>query len=126
MLLVGQTGHASSSGVHSQLITCLQSMAEVSSTVHGLGRSAPRVRPSLALSGSVGVGFGCHRGPVKFAEACHVTARQHAVSPCAGSAHRGHALAAARPCQRAAPADAGWRHDPRRESWEKLRLPGRL
>jgi hypothetical protein len=51
--------------VNSQLITCLQSMAKLSSSVYGLARSVPSVHLSAATSRSVGVGCGCHRGPVK-------------------------------------------------------------
>ena len=40
-------------------------MAKVSSTVRGLGRSAPRVHVSPTPSRSVGVGCGCHGGSLK-------------------------------------------------------------
>ena len=62
MPLAGQPTHAPSSVAHSQLITCLQSMARMSSTVQGLGWSALGVRLSTAASEPVGVGCGCHRG----------------------------------------------------------------
>jgi hypothetical protein len=42
------------------LNSCLQSPAKVSSTVAGLGRCAASVRPSIAVSKSIGVGCGCH------------------------------------------------------------------
>jgi hypothetical protein len=41
---------------------CLQSMAKVSSTVHGLARSALIVQLSTTTSSRVGVDCGCHRG----------------------------------------------------------------
>src|SRR5689334_11127106 len=41
---------------------CLQSMAKVSSNVHGLAQSARSVHMSPARSRPVGVGCGCHRG----------------------------------------------------------------
>jgi hypothetical protein len=44
---------------------CLQSMAKMSSSVHGLACSVPSVHLSPATSRPVGVGCGCHRGPLK-------------------------------------------------------------
>ena len=41
------------------LTPCLQSMAKMSSTVHGLSRNAPRVHLSTASSRRFGVGCGC-------------------------------------------------------------------
>jgi len=43
------------------LTPCMQSMAKMSSTVRGLGRSAPRGHMSPAPSSSVGVGWDCPR-----------------------------------------------------------------
>ena len=57
--------HAASSVVQSQLITCLQSMAKMSSTVHGLAWGAPGIHLSTATSRRVGVGCGCQRDPLK-------------------------------------------------------------
>jgi hypothetical protein len=42
------------------LTPCLQSLATMSSTVHGLVRSFVRVRLSAVRSKLVGVGYGCH------------------------------------------------------------------
>jgi hypothetical protein len=44
---------------------CLQSMAKVSSTVHGLAGIAVGVHVSTGTSRPVGVGGGCHYGKVK-------------------------------------------------------------
>jgi hypothetical protein len=44
------------------LTPCLQSMAKMSSTVHGLARSALIVQLSTTTSSRVGVDCGCHRG----------------------------------------------------------------
>ena len=46
------------------LTPCLQSMAKVSSVVHGLARSASGVHLGTGTSRPVGVGCGCHRGPL--------------------------------------------------------------
>jgi hypothetical protein len=47
------------------LTPCLQSMAEVSSTVHGRAGIASGVHVSTGTSRPVGVGCGCHYGLVK-------------------------------------------------------------
>ena len=44
---------------------CLQSMVKMSSTVHGLGRSALGVHLSTTTSRRVGAGCGRQRGPLK-------------------------------------------------------------
>jgi hypothetical protein len=49
---------------------CFQSMAKMSSSVHGLAWSVPSVHLSTATSRRVGVGCGCHRASLKSTCAC--------------------------------------------------------
>ena len=57
------------------LTPCLQSTARLSGTVQGLGWSPVRVHLSTAMSRRVGVGYGCHRGPLTATWAREVRAR---------------------------------------------------
>jgi hypothetical protein len=55
---------------HAPVTPCLQSMAKMSSTVHGLAWSVPSVHLRTATSRLAGVSCGCHRGSLKSTGTC--------------------------------------------------------
>jgi hypothetical protein len=56
---------------------CLQSMAKMSSTVHGLASGNPSVHLSTTTFRPVGVGCGCQRDPLKRSAQSAIAAARH-------------------------------------------------